>query len=168
MNALFRVFPILLGMMVTPLHAGDRDALIGTWEITVFLDDGNDRLARLGAGAAKKGKGPRIAKLVFTEDACFVLRGDGKRDVLSGLTNAAWKKVTLHPDKSPKEIEITGFAGKDGSKEKVYPGIYDISDGKLKICWAESGSDKPTEFISNGHFNLFECKRISEEPEDLP
>ena len=149
--------------------ASDRDALVGTWKISVFQDDGKDRLSRLGAGPVKKkGQPPKVAKLVFTADACYVIRGDGRREMASGLANAAWKSCQLDESTTPKSIEIVGFAGRQSGKTKTYPGIYAIEGRKLRICYAESGAKRPTKFESDGNANLFECERLSKEPLPAP
>ena len=150
------------------LYAGDREALIGTWKITVYQDDGNDRLSRLGAGPAKKDKPARVAKLVFTPAECYLIRGDGRREMASGLTNAGWKSITLDESTTPKSIDIVGFAGKENEKSKTYLGIYEINGDRLRICYAETSPKRPTKFESTGHDNLFECERISKEPFPVP
>ncbi len=155
---------LVLSTTATLADAGDRDALVGTWKITVFQDDGRDRLERLGAGSAKKkGAEPRVAHLVFDATGCWVLRGDGKREVRAGLANAAWKSVTLDESTQPKSVDVTGFAGKDGTKEKVYVGVYSLDGNTLKIAWAESGSKRPTELVSDGANNLFVAEKVSDE-----
>ena len=117
---------------------------------------------------AKKDQPPRIAKLVFTDDDCYVLRGDGRREMASGLTNAGWKSCTLDESTKPKSIDIVGFAGKESDKTKTYPGIYELDGDKLRICYAETSPERPTKFESNGHNNLFECVRISADAEPAP
>jgi uncharacterized protein (TIGR03067 family) len=159
----------LLTASATKAFADDRAALVGTWRITVFQDDGNDRLARLGVGPAKKkGDEPRFAKLVFTADSCYLIRGDGRREMASGLTNAGWKACRLDESTAPKSIDIDGFTGKENEKTKTYPGIYEIDGDRLRICYAETSPKRPTKFESNGNDNLFECMRISKEPLPVP
>ena len=130
----------------------------------MYQDDGKDRLSRLGAGPAKNGNDPRVAKLVFTTDQCYLIRGDGRREVTSGLTNAGWKSCQLDASTSPKSIDIVGFAGKESGKTKAYPGIYEIDADRLRICYAETSSKRPTKFESDGNNNLFECEKISTKP----
>jgi len=149
----------------TSSTGGDRAQLNGTWKIVGFQDDGSDKIGRLGVGLAKKGQEPRIAKLVFSGDECFVVRADGKRDMLAGLTNCAWKTHTLDEKTSPKSIDIVGFAGKESEKTQTYFGIYELVGGKLRICWNEGGKARPTKLESNGEMNLFECERLSDQPE---
>ena len=123
---------------------------------------------RLGAGPAKKDKPPNVAKLVISSDQCYLIRGDGRREMASGLTNAGWKSITLDETMAPKSIDIVGFTGKENEKSKTYPGIYEIEGDRLRICYAESGSKRPTKFESNGNDNLLECERLSSEPLPLP
>ena len=128
-----------------------------------------NRLARLGAEQRpKKDKKPRIAKLVMTETECWVIRGDGKRDVRAGLSNCAWKSYKTRVSKTSKEIDLTGFAGTGGAKIKTYSGIYQIKENKLWICWNESGKSRPTQFTSDGSMNLFVCERLSKKVEKRP
>lgn len=162
---LFLVVGVLL---ITQMTFADPPSLVGTWKIAAFQDDGKDRLARLGAAPAKKNREPRFAKLVFTSEACYVIRGDGRREMASGLTNAGWKSYTRNDSTAPKSIDIMGFSGKQNEKTKSYPGIYEITDNRLRICYAESGSKRPATFESNGQNNLFECERISKVPLPLP
>ena len=146
-------------------ESDDRKTLVGTWKITVFQDDGRDRLDRLGAGLAKKDQPPRVAKLVFTADECWVIRGDGKRELKAGLANAAFKAVKLDPGANPKTIDITGFSGKEADATKTYQGIYSLEDKTLRICWCEQGNTRPTKLESDGANNLFVCEKISDEPQ---
>ncbi len=166
------VFAALI--VATPTIAADpkrdREAMIGTWKIVQFHDDGSDKIGRLGVTQVPKGKPERIAKLVVTADEVFVIRADGKRDVLAGLTNTAWKSVTLDPSKDPKQIDIVGQPGK-GDKPVKYLGIYKLEDKKLTICWNETpkGNDpekiRPKKFESDGDMNLFICEKLSDTPE---
>ena len=142
----------------------ERVELVGTWQIIVFQDDGRDRLARLGAGKKGRDGKPRVAKLIITKTECYVIRGDGKREMRAGLANAAWKSFKLNPSTTPRSIDIVGFAGKDGKKMKTYLGIYALKGKELKICWCEQGKKRPTKLVSDGANNLFICKRLSKKP----
>lgn len=56
---------------------------------------------------------------------------------------------TLDPAKSPKHIDMTALTGPAQVKGKVMPGIYELKDGKLTICFrpAEIADEgRPTEF----------------------
>ena len=160
----------LIAVVFIPQSAfGDASSLVGTWQITVFQDDGRDRLSRLGAGAPRKNETePRTAKLVFTSNQCFILRGDGRREMASGLANAGWKSCKLDTTTDPMSIDITGFAGKNNEKTKTYLGIYKVDGDVVTICYCEQGNQRPTKFESNGAMNLIEAKRVSDDPAPLP
>lgn len=169
MTSALRLLPALFFCFTaTTAVAGDRDDLVGTWEVKVFHDDGRDRLSRIGVSPPKKGREARVAKLVFTDKECYLIRGDGRREMASGLTNAGFNSCKLDESKTPRTIDIDGFAGKQNEKTKTYPGIYEIDGDKLRICYAETSSTRPSKFESDGHNNLFECERISEKPLPLP
>ena len=60
---------------------------------------------------------------------------DGKRFTTS-------TEITLYPGTTPKRID---FTPKDGAnKGKTYLGLYEINDGKLRICYRGPGSTRPT------------------------
>ena len=143
---------------------GSGDLTTRDWQ----YDDGKDRLSRLGAAPAKNGKAPRVAHLVCTKNECYVIRGDGRREMASGLANAGFKKFTLDPSTTPKSIDLQGFAGKSNEKTKTYAGIYRITKGELTICYCEQGSKRPVEFLSDGANNLFQAERVSAEPLPKP
>lgn len=152
----------------------DRDALVGTWKIVSFMDDGSDRIGRLGVTVAppKKGQPERIAKLVVTRDEVFVIRADGKRDRLAGLTNCAWTTFALDERASPKAIDITGVPKAQAAPKPPYYGIYETDGKTLRICWAETPKSRdpakarPREFKSDGDNSMLVCERITDVPED--
>lgn len=163
-------FPAVAGFLLASgqfLAAGEPDlraALVGTWKIVDFHDDGRPRLERLGASPkAKKGQKPRTALLVVTPQECWILRGDGRREATPGLANCAWKSFTLDPAQKPIAIDLVGFAGKDGSKTRTYAGILELQKDRLRICWNEMGKTRPTAFASDGAMNLLVCERLSKE-----
>jgi uncharacterized protein (TIGR03067 family) len=54
---------------------------------------------------------------------------------------------TLNPGKSPKEIDVTALDGPQ--KGKMGLGIYELKDGKLRIClrdWEAAKKGRPTAF----------------------
>ncbi|SVA41071.1 uncharacterized protein METZ01_LOCUS93925 [marine metagenome] len=141
--------------------AGDREAMIGTWKIAEFQDDGRDRMSRLGFRKDKKTGKESFPKLIISKDEIQVLRGDGKRESKQGLSNCAWKRCTLNETASPKTIDLVGFSGKEGDKEKTYLALYKLDGDKLVICYRETGKGRPTKFESDGHMNLMICERIT-------
>jgi uncharacterized protein (TIGR03067 family) len=151
-------------------------AVIGTWKIVEFQDDAKDRMARLGVapaeeGGAKDGGTARIAKLVIAADDVFVIRGDGKRDVVTGLTGCAWRGVKFDPSASPMHIDLTeNVEGNPKVKSpKTFRGILAVEGGRLKLCWNEEGGEqRPGKFESDAANNLFVCERLSDKPEPSP
>ena len=112
-NCFWFLFIVLVFITVTNFSSAQTKSadLVGTWKITKFEDDGRDRLGRLGVSAKpKKGKKASFAKLIISEKECWVIRGDGKREVKQGLSNCAWKSFQLDANK-PHHIDITGMAG---------------------------------------------------------
>lgn len=148
----------------------DREALVGTWKIVGYQDDGAERLSRLGAVAGKKGEPARMPKLVFTTDECYVLSGSGNRFVSAGHTGCDFKVFTLREDASPKQIDIESCAGKKG-ETLFYFGVYELDGDKLKISYNESPSSpekpgkRPDRFVSNRDMNLIICEKVSDTPE---
>jgi len=166
---------VCLGVLVSRSTSAEPDTksspLLGTWKITAFQDDGRDKLERLGVRPPKKNKPdekPKVAKLVFTKDECYILRGDGRREMASGLANAGFKSWKIDDSTTPHSIDITGFAGKKNEKTKTYPGIVKLDGKKLTICYCEQGKRRPTKFESDGANNLFEAELLSRKPEPLP
>lgn len=146
-------------------------AVIGTWKIVEFQDDAKDRMARLGVAPAKDGGAPRIAKLVIAAEDVFVIRGDGTRDVATGLTSCAWRGVKFDPSASPLHIDLTeNVEGNPKVKSpKTFRGILAVEGGRLKLCWNEEGGEqRPTRFESDAANNLFVCERLSDKPEPSP
>ena len=129
-----------------PAPPPDRAALVGTWKIVSFGDDGGEKIGRLGAGPGKNGRPERAAKLVVTDTACWVLNGNGERVKASGLMNCGFKSFALDPTTAPKGVDLVGFAGPMNEKEKTYP----------------------AEFRTTGDMNTFVCERLSDTPEPPP
>jgi uncharacterized protein (TIGR03067 family) len=58
----------------------------------------------------------------------------------------------IDPTKNPMTIDFTPTEG--DYKDKLFLGIYETGDTTLKLCFAQSGMDRPTEFSSipgSGH-----------------
>jgi uncharacterized protein (TIGR03067 family) len=145
----------------------DRAALVGTWKIISFKDDAIERIDRLGGlpPDSPKADPKKFARLVFTADECWVLHVDGKRDVLAGRTDCAFKSCTLDEKANPKAIDLVGVRTDKGEALHTYHGIYDLDGKKLRICWNEGGDARPTKFESDKDNNLFVCERVSDQPE---
>ncbi len=156
------LLPVVFALSVESSLADDRKSMVAQWDIVIFQDDGKDRLSRLGYRKDKKTGKVSHPRLVVTQDAFQVFRGDGKREERPGLSNCAWKRAVLDPSAKPKTIDLVGYAGKDGQKEKTYLGIYKLDGDRLTICYRETGNDgRPTRFESDGHMNLMVCRRVT-------
>jgi uncharacterized protein (TIGR03067 family) len=149
----------------------DREALIGTWVVYEFHDDGGDKTGRLtGQAVNPKDKPDRLPRLVFTADECYIMRPSKTgwlREITPGLTNVGWKSCKLDETAKPaKTIDIVGHAR--NGKEPRYPGIYELDGKNLRICYnespAQSKNARPTEYKSDGQMNLLICGKISDEP----
>jgi uncharacterized protein (TIGR03067 family) len=53
-------------------------------------------------------------------------------------------KFKLDPKASPKKIDFTPTEG--ANKGKTYLGLYELKDGRLKICYRGPGSSRPKDF----------------------
>ena len=85
--------------------------------------------------------------------------GDGKY-VFKGAEQPDEGAVKIHPDKKPKEMEITGTNGPN--KDKTYQCIYEITGDKMKVCYDLSGSGRPTEFKTKPQTLLFLATYVRE------
>lgn len=174
------VIVVLLGWLACPVMGqekaapkSDRQALIGTWLVLEFHDDGGDKTGRLtGRSVNSKDKPELLPRLVFTETECYVLRPskDGwLREVSAGLTNCNWASVNLDETAKPyKGMIITRVKKSPTDPDAVMPGIYELDGKNLRICYNETPSPNsnkpPTELKSDGAMNLFVCEKISDEP----
>jgi uncharacterized protein (TIGR03067 family) len=78
--------------------------------------------------------------------------GDGKY-VFKGAEQPDEGTVKVHPDKKPKEMEITGTNGPN--KGKTFLCIYELTGDKMKVCYDLSGKSRPTEFKTKPETQLF-------------
>lgn len=103
----------------------DLDAMQGKWQL---------------ASLERDGKSVDVPK-----DAIRTVKGDTYTiNPRPGVTIEGTYK--LNADAKPKQIDITPTTG--DNKGKTSLGIYEINGDTLKICWAPSGKDRPTEFKS--------------------
>jgi RNA polymerase sigma factor (sigma-70 family) len=70
----------------------------------------------------------------------------------------------VDPAKSPKQIALTAVAGPKDEVGKKMEGIYELNDNTLRLCFAEPGKARPTEFkvVKKGDGGMIELERIPE------
>jgi uncharacterized protein (TIGR03067 family) len=60
--------------------------------------------------------------------------------------------INLNPSANPRTIDITYNSGSERGKKAL--GIYEVGNGKLKVCMGVIGAERPTKFVSkpqSGH-----------------
>jgi uncharacterized protein (TIGR03067 family) len=120
----------------------DRKKYEGTWQVVSLEVDGNQS----GEEDAKK------ITVVNEADGKWAIEVEGK--VIARGTSE------IDPTKKPKAVDLTTTEGDD--KGKTYLGIYEFGDDTRKVCVAQAGKERPTEFSStagNGHI-LAVFKRV--------
>jgi uncharacterized protein (TIGR03067 family) len=118
-----------------PPPAADKD-LEGEWDVTAGFRNGKDT--------------PPLERLVYT------FRGG----VLSGDEKPGKYAVRADAAKTPRAIDLTPQDGPDKGKPSL--GIYEVKGDVLRLCVAEQGKDRPTEFASKEGSNadLTTLKRV--------
>jgi uncharacterized protein (TIGR03067 family) len=106
----------------------DRKLYEGTWRVVSLEVDGN----KVADEDAKK------IVVVNKADGSWSIRVDGK-EVAKGTSK-------LDPTKKPKSIDLTATEGDAAGKTAL--GIYEIDKDNRKVCIAQPGKDRPTEFSS--------------------
>jgi uncharacterized protein (TIGR03067 family) len=106
----------------------DRKQIEGTWRVIALTIDGN----KSNEGDTKK------FTVVNGSDGTWSLRSEGA-EISKGTS-------TFDPTVKPKAIDftMTGGAGQ-GNK---YLGIYELGEKTRKLCFADQGKARPTEFTS--------------------
>jgi uncharacterized protein (TIGR03067 family) len=88
--------------------------------------------------------------VTFAGDKYTVKKGD---DLIQAAT------LKLDPSRSPKTLDVTVTEGPN--KGVVMPGIYEISEDTLKVCFDPDGKKRPTDFKSrSGSQTLVVHKRM--------
>ena len=111
-----------------PKSADDAENLQGTWQ-AVYLE---------ANGEKKPDDEIREPKVVIQGDELFAVKPKGEDPHL---------KFKLDSGKTPKTIDLIPIDGPD--KGKMFPGIYSLQDGKLRLCiniFRQHTGQRPTEF----------------------
>ena len=110
------------GALKKELHA-----MAGTWRAVSVERDG------------KAAPGEALKELVMTRDVSgkVVIR---RREMV--VLESMVKK--LDPSKKPKTIDMEQVVGEH--KGKIIQGIYEIDGDTLRVCLAQPGKERPTEF----------------------
>ncbi len=107
----------------------EREKFQGTWDVLYLMKDGKKEVP------PKKAKG---MTMTFT----------GHKFMMGGSEPEYEGTCTLHPDKSPKQIDTKVTYGKD--KVIHTKGIYEFDGDTLKIEWTEDKAERPTKFSTKG------------------
>ena len=106
----------------------DLEKFQGNWVIESVIVDGEPLPAEV----------VKVFKMTFKDDNYTVLIGEEK-------TEGAFH---LDPSKNPKTIDIVPENGPDRGRKQS--GIYEFDGDKIKICAAQPGKDRPTNFETKG------------------
>ena len=106
----------------------DRKRYEGTWRAVSLEVNGNK--------ASEKD----------TRQITVVNRADGSWTVLVNDKEISKGTSKIDPTKKPKTIDLTTTEGQ--GKGNVNLGIYELGKNTRKLCLAQSGKDRPTEFAS--------------------
>ncbi len=120
---------VSLSLQVSDLHAqGDADKggkeLQGEWRAVELQSNG------------------RAAPKEELEKASVEFKGD-EMIWHSGGSSERKSRISLVPNRSPKEIDITILEGP--RKGAIFPGIYSLEKGQLRLCYSHT-KDRPKEF----------------------
>jgi uncharacterized protein (TIGR03067 family) len=142
-----------VGLLVAGGHllaAGDKDEAIkkdrkkyeGTWQVISLEVDGNQS----DEEAAKK------ITVINEADGKWAIEAEGK--VVARGTS------TIDPTATPKTVDLTVTEGESSGQTAL--GIYELGDDTRKVCLAQPGQARPTEFAApagSGHI-LAVLKRV--------
>jgi uncharacterized protein (TIGR03067 family) len=106
----------------------DRKAMEGTWRAISLEVNGN----KSAENDAKK------IVVINHADGTWTLKV-GDKEISKGTNK-------IDPTKKPKTIDFTPTEGE--AKGKEFGGIYEQGKKSRKLCFVESGKDRPTEFLS--------------------
>ncbi len=120
----------------------DRQKYAGTWKVVSVEINGNKM----------KEEDARKLTVVNEPDGTWAILSEGK--VVARGTSK------MNPSAKPKAIDVTFTEGE--AKGKTALGIYEVGETTRKVCFAEEGKERPTDFSSkegSGHI-LAVFKRV--------
>ena len=120
----------------------DRKKYEGTWQVISLEVDGNQ--------AAEE----NAQKITVTNEA------DGKWAIEVEGKVVARGTSEIDPTKKPKAVDLTVTEGENSGKTAL--GIYEFGDDTRKVCLAQPGQERPSEFAApegSGHV-LAVLKRV--------
>jgi uncharacterized protein (TIGR03067 family) len=106
----------------------DRKLIEGTWRIAVLQVNGEE---------AKQEDAKKL-KVVNGSDGTWSLRSEGN-EIGKGTS-------TIDPTKKPKTIDFTATEATGVTNQ--YLGIYELGKESRRLCFAQPGKERPTEFAS--------------------
>ncbi len=101
----------------------EQDKFKGTWIVESAEHKGQ---------ASEEGKGDEVT---FDGDQVTIKRANGEER--KGT-------IKIDPTKKPKTIDFTPSDG--DNKDKIHPGIYELKDDTLKVCFSQPDNERPTAF----------------------
>jgi uncharacterized protein (TIGR03067 family) len=115
---------VLVVAAPAPSEKKDEDKIQGTWTV-VSIEH---------AGMKDTDEDAKKTTVVF-KDGNVILH-------VAGNTKKA--KITLDPAKKPKTIDMMP----EEKREKPSLGIYELKGDELRLCFAEDGGERPSEFAT--------------------
>lgn len=103
---------------------GDKD-LDGEWQLKSLTENGEQQAAGSGRNAVTA-----------------TVKGEAVNVNEGGTVHKSTCKAD--PSKTPRQLDFTPQDGDDKGKSVL--AIYEVSGDELKVCHAEPGKDRPTEF----------------------
>jgi uncharacterized protein (TIGR03067 family) len=114
----------------------------GTWQVASLEVNGNKTE-------------PNDLKKIFV-----INEADGVMSVESEGKIVIRAKLTIYPTQKPKTVDMTGTDGDSNGKTML--GIYEFEGETRKVCYAETGKERPTDFSApegSGRYSIV-LKRV--------
>lgn len=135
--------------------------VIGLGALLTSVTTAEDKSRRLGADEAKTLEGTwRLVdgemggrKFPVDPNKPITLQISGLNYVVTTGEGKDEGTVQLFPDKTPKAMDIMGKKGPNAGK--TFPAIYELKDGRLKVCYDLSGKERPKDFKTEQGTSIF-------------